>query len=87
MGNTGVLVVDTMLNRRLADQEIALVHAATDKPIRYAVNTSYHSYGNQCFPAGIQIMQHAAMLPEDAIVVPGHGEPTGVAAISALLRT
>jgi len=63
IGNNGVLVVDTMLNRRLANQLLALIRAQTDAPILYIINTSYHgdhSYGNQFFPAGVQIAQHAA---------------------------
>jgi cyclase len=63
VGNNGVLVIDTMLNRRLAEQVMALVHERTDKPIRYVVNTSYHgdhSYGNQFFPADVVIIQHRA---------------------------
>lgn len=63
VGSKGVLVIDTMLNRRLAEQVIALVHEKTDRPIRYIVNTSYHgdhSYGNQFFPADAIIIQHQA---------------------------
>jgi glyoxylase-like metal-dependent hydrolase (beta-lactamase superfamily II) len=63
VGKDGVLVVDTMLNRRLARQLLALVAAATSKPIRYVVNTSYHgdhSYGNQFLPNGTQVIQHVA---------------------------
>ena len=63
IGNEAVLVVDTMLNRRLAQQVIALIREKTDQPIRYIVNTSYHgdhSYGNQFFPKGSEIIQHRA---------------------------
>jgi glyoxylase-like metal-dependent hydrolase (beta-lactamase superfamily II) len=63
VGDDGVLVVDTMLNRRLANQIIALVKEATDAPIRYIVNTSYHgdhSYGNQYFADDVEIIQHRA---------------------------
>lgn len=63
IGKNGVLVVDTMLNRRLAVQVIALIREKTDKPIRYIVNTSYHgdhSYGNQFFPNDAEIIQHQA---------------------------
>jgi hypothetical protein len=42
IGETGVLVIDSMLNQRLAEQVIALIREKTDKPIRYVVNTSYH---------------------------------------------
>jgi glyoxylase-like metal-dependent hydrolase (beta-lactamase superfamily II) len=61
VGNDAVLVIDTMLNRRLAMQLLALIKEKTTKPIRYVLNTSYHgdhSYGNQFFPKGIQIIQH-----------------------------
>lgn len=61
VGNDAVLVIDTMLNRRLAIQLLALIRETTTKPIRYVVNTSYHgdhSYGNQFFPQDIQIIQH-----------------------------
>lgn len=63
IGENGVLVVDTMLNRRLAEQVMALIREKTDKPIRYIVNTSYHgdhSYGNQFFPEHAEIIQHRA---------------------------
>lgn len=63
IGDNGVLVIDTMLNRRLADQLQALIRAQTDKPILYIVNTSYHgdhSYGNQFFPKSAAIVQHLA---------------------------
>lgn len=61
IGDDGVLVVDSMINRRLANQVIALVRSKTAKPILYVVNTSYHgdhSYGNQFFPKGVQFIQH-----------------------------
>jgi len=61
VGSDGVLVIDAMLNRRLAGQMLSLVSKRTDKPIRYVVNTSYHgdhSYGNQFFPKNAEIVQH-----------------------------
>lgn len=63
VGDNGVLVIESMLNRRLANQMLALIRAETTKPILYLVNTSYHgdhSYGNQFFPSGVQIVQHVA---------------------------
>jgi len=63
IGENGVLVVESMLNRRLASQMLALVRKKTAKPILYVVNTSYHgdhSYGNQFMPAGAKVIQHAA---------------------------
>lgn len=61
IGDKGVLVIETMLNRRLAGQVLALVRAKTGKPITYVVNTSYHgdhAYGNQFFPKTAKIIQH-----------------------------
>lgn len=61
IGDDGVLVVDSMINRRLACQVIGLVREQTDKPIQYVVNTSYHGdhlYGNYIFPESTQIVHH-----------------------------
>jgi glyoxylase-like metal-dependent hydrolase (beta-lactamase superfamily II) len=61
IGSRGILVIDTMINRDLADQLITLIKERTDKPILYAVNTSYHgdhSYGNQFLPAETKVIQH-----------------------------
>jgi cyclase len=61
VGSDGVLVVESMLNRRLADQMLALVAQRTSKPIVYVVNTSYHgdhAYGNQFFPKSARVIQH-----------------------------
>ncbi|HEY4178054.1 MAG TPA: MBL fold metallo-hydrolase [Kofleriaceae bacterium] len=63
VGEKGVLLVDTMINRDLAEQLLALVREKTTKPIVYAVNTSYHgdhSYGNQFLPKETQVIQHEA---------------------------
>jgi glyoxylase-like metal-dependent hydrolase (beta-lactamase superfamily II) len=61
VGDKGVLMIDTMLNERLYEQTQALIRKATDKPIIYAVNTSFHgdhSYGNMYLPEGVRIIQH-----------------------------
>ena len=53
VGDKGVLVVESMVNKRLADQVMEFIKQVTDKPIRYVVNTSYHgdhAYGNYVFP-------------------------------------
>ncbi|MES2486422.1 MAG: MBL fold metallo-hydrolase, partial [Bacteroidota bacterium] len=47
VGEKGVLLIETMLNKRLYDQLYALVRSVTKKPILYAVNTSDH--GDHCF--------------------------------------
>ena len=62
VGDNGVLVVESMVNKRLADQVIGFVKKVTDKPILYVVNTSYHgdhSYGNYVFPESAKIIQHS----------------------------
>lgn len=63
IGERGVLLVDTMINRDLAQQLLALVRERTHQPILFAVNTSYHgdhSYGNQFLPEDTKVIQHEA---------------------------
>jgi glyoxylase-like metal-dependent hydrolase (beta-lactamase superfamily II) len=62
IGDKGVLIIDTMLNRRLNMQVQALVRKETGKPIIFAVNTSFHgdhSYGNMYLPKNAVIIQHS----------------------------
>jgi len=61
VGDKGVLIIDTMLNKRLYEQLEKLITDTTDKSIIYAVNTSYHgdhSYGNMYLPGDTRIIQH-----------------------------
>ncbi len=61
VGDESVLVVESMINKALAHQVMALVESVTSKPIQYLVNTSYHgdhSYGNYAFPNTTLIIQH-----------------------------
>jgi cyclase len=61
IGEDGVALVETMINRQLFCQVIDLVRAQTDKPVLYALNTSYHgdhSYGNAFLPDEVQVVQH-----------------------------
>lgn len=61
VGNDSVLVIDTMLNKRLNEQVQAMVSKEQKKLSIYAVNTSYHgdhSYGNMYLPEGTTIIQH-----------------------------
>ena len=61
IGENGVAIVDTMINRQLFCQLIDLVRAETDKPVLYAINTSYHgdhSYGNTFLPDDVMVVQH-----------------------------
>jgi cyclase len=60
IGEKGVLVVESMLNARLATQVLQWVkELAGDKPIRYLVNTVHHGdhyYGNYLFPTSTTII-------------------------------
>lgn len=61
IGDHGVLVIDSMLNKRLNAQLFALIKAQTDKPVTHLVNTSYHgdhAYGNFYVPDAVNIIQH-----------------------------
>lgn len=61
IGDNGVLLVESMINRQLFCQLIALVRAETDKPITHVVNTSSHgdhNFGNAFLPAGVHVVQH-----------------------------
>lgn len=61
VGDKGVLMIDTMLNKRLNEQAQALISKVTSKPIIYAINTSFHgdhSYGNMYLPKSTRIIQH-----------------------------
>ena len=62
IGEKGVLVIETMLNAKLANQVLDEVTKLTDKPIRYVVTTVYHGdhyYGNFLFPGSATIIMHA----------------------------
>lgn len=62
VGDKGALVIESMVNKRLADQVMGFVKKVTDKPILYVVNTSYHgdhAYGNYAFPKSTKIIQHS----------------------------
>lgn len=63
VGDKGVMVIDTLLNERLNKQIQGIVAKEANKPIIYAVNTSYHgdhSYGNMYLPEETMIIQHKA---------------------------
>ena len=62
VGDKGVLIIDTMLNKRLNQQVQDLVKDKAGKPIKYAVNTSAHgdhSYGNMYLPKDTIVIQHS----------------------------
>jgi len=61
IGEKGVLLIETMLTKRLFEQQMKLLRSVTSKPILYAVNTSDH--GDHCFtnyllPASTIIIQN-----------------------------
>jgi glyoxylase-like metal-dependent hydrolase (beta-lactamase superfamily II) len=61
VGEKGVLLIETMMTKRLYDQLFALVRSVTPKPIIYAVNTSDHGdhcFGNYLLPAQTLIVQN-----------------------------
>jgi len=63
IGENGVLLVESMINRQLFCQFINLVREQTDKPITHVINTSSHgdhSFGNMFLPEGVHIVQHEA---------------------------
>ena len=62
VGEKGVLLIDTMLNKRLNTQVQNMIKEKAGKPIAYAVNTSFHgdhSYGNMYLPEETLIIQHS----------------------------
>ncbi|MGV9703078.1 MBL fold metallo-hydrolase [Streptomyces sp. NPDC003483] len=63
VGDSGVLVVESLSNGRLASQVIGEVRKVTALPIRFLVNTSFHGdhcFGNFAFPSQTVIIHHEA---------------------------
>ncbi len=61
VGAHNVLMIDTMLNKRLYEQAVKLIGKVTSLPISFAVNTSSHgdhSFGNMYLPSTTNIVQH-----------------------------
>ncbi|MEH6650802.1 MAG: MBL fold metallo-hydrolase [Motiliproteus sp.] len=62
IGEDAVLVIDTQISSQRAQQFIAAIRTVTDKPIRYALNTHFHSdhsFGNADFAAlGATVISH-----------------------------
>lgn len=59
VGEKGVLVIETLLSKRLYDQLFKIIRSVTDKPIVYAINTSDH--GDHCFGN--------YLLPKETIII------------------
>ncbi len=94
IGETGVLVIESMLNERLNTQLFDLIAAETDQPVRYLVNTSHHgdhSYGNQFLSDSVAIIQHANAAayiaafiePDKAFMIQNFGEGRGIEEVVA----
>ncbi|MER6466312.1 MBL fold metallo-hydrolase [Streptomyces sp. NPDC001228] len=63
VGASGVLVIESLSNGRLASQVIGEVRKITPAPIRFLVNTSFHGdhcFGNFAFPSQTVIIHHEA---------------------------
>jgi len=61
IGKKGILLIETMMTKRLYDQFISLVSSVSSKPILYAVNTSDHGdhcFGNYLLPDQTMIIQN-----------------------------
>jgi glyoxylase-like metal-dependent hydrolase (beta-lactamase superfamily II) len=61
IGSRCVLMIESLSTGRLASEAIAAVRARTMLPIRYLVNTSFHSdhwFGNFVFPAETVVIAH-----------------------------
>lgn len=61
IGKNKVLMIETMLNKRLHQQAVDLIKKHTNLPISFAVNTSSHgdhSFGNMYLPSTTSIIQH-----------------------------
>lgn len=94
VGTRGALLVDTMLNKRLNAQVLALTRKSTPLPLLYAVNTSSHgdhSYGNMYLDAHTRVIQSANtreyidnhLADDKAFMVKNFGAGRGIEQIKA----
>jgi cyclase len=61
IGDNGILIIDSKMNKESVDQTIAEIKKLTDKPIKYLVNTHSdgdHVMGNQYFPETVTFIAH-----------------------------
>jgi glyoxylase-like metal-dependent hydrolase (beta-lactamase superfamily II) len=61
VGDNGILIVDSKMDKQSVDQVITGVRQISQKPIRYLVNTHSdgdHILGNQYFPETVTIVAH-----------------------------
>ena len=78
LGEYGVLVIDSKMNKESVDQTIQEIRKLTDKPLRFLVNTHSdgdHVAGNRFFPESVVIVAHENCRQE--FLHPGrNGEPS-----------
>ncbi len=61
VGDNGVLVIDSKMDKESVDQIIEEIRKITDKPIKYLINTHSdgdHVNGNRYFPEEVMIIAH-----------------------------
>ncbi len=61
VGDNGVLVIDSHMNKDMAKQIQDAIRSVTKKPILYLVNTNEHgdhTFGNYAFPSSVKIIAH-----------------------------
>ncbi|HUU18748.1 MAG TPA: MBL fold metallo-hydrolase [Sedimentisphaerales bacterium] len=61
IGDNGVLVIDTKMDKKSVDSVIDGIKRITDKPIKFLVNTHSdgdHVTGNRYFPASVSFVAH-----------------------------
>jgi glyoxylase-like metal-dependent hydrolase (beta-lactamase superfamily II) len=61
IGDDGVLLIDSKMDKKSVDQTLEAIQEVTDKPIRFLVNTHSdgdHVAGNRYFPRTIPIIAH-----------------------------
>ena len=61
IGDTGVLVIDSKMDKKSVDQTIAAIKQVTDKPLTHLVNTHSdgdHISGNKFFPKTLTFIAH-----------------------------
>lgn len=78
IGDDGVMVIDSKMDRESVDQTLAEIRKLTDKPIRFLVNTHSdgdHVNGNPYFPESVTIVAHENCREE--FLLPGRdGSPS-----------